>query len=126
MNSFVTKGKMSEVTRYIQKLREERIKMNDLFLTDEDIWGKEPTDSERSLMDENNRLKMKLINSDDLLDNACYTIEQIKAIVKTAIETNIRKTNYEHSVPVIKSYREALLVLREIEKELDEYYDRVK
>lgn len=100
--------------------------MNDLYLTDEDIWGKEPTDVERSLMDENNRLKMKLINSDDLLDNACYTIEQIKAIVKPAIEANLRKTNYEHSVPVIKSYREALLVFREIEKELDKYYDRVK
>lgn len=126
MRSFVTKGKLSEVNRYIQKLREERIKMNDLYLTDEDIWGKEPTDIERSLMDENNRLKMKLINSDDLLDNACYTIEQIKAIVKAAIETNIRKTNYEHSVPVIKSYRESLLVFREIEKELNKYYDRVK
>ena len=98
--------------------------MNDLYLTDEDIWGKEPTDSERSLMDENNRLKMKLINSDDLLENASYTIEQIKRIIKTAIEVNLKKTNRESSVPVIKSNREALLVLREIEKELDEYYER--
>ena len=100
--------------------------MNDLFLSDEEIWGKEPSDVERSLMDENNKLKMKLINTDDLLDNACYTIEQIKSIVKTAIDVNLKKTNREHSVPVIKSYREALLVLREIEKELDDYYDRVK
>lgn len=98
--------------------------MNNLYLTDEDIWGKEPSDSERSLMDENNRLKMKLINSNDLLDNACYTIEQIKTIVKTAIEVNLKKTTREHSVPVIKSNREALLVFREIEKELDEYYER--
>lgn len=100
--------------------------MNDLYLTDEDILGKEPTDVERSLMDENNRLKMKLINSDDLLDNACYTIEQIKSIVKTAIEVNLKKTQYEHNISVIKSNREALLTLREIEKELNKYYDRVK
>ena len=98
--------------------------MNDLYLTDEDIWGKEPSDVERSLMDENNKLKMKLINTDDLLENACYTIEQIKSIVKTAIEVNIKKTKYEHSIPVIKSYRESLLVLREVEKELEDYYER--
>lgn len=92
--------------------------MNDLYLTDEDIWGKEPSDVEKSLIDENNKLKQKLIDSED-------TIEQIKAIVKDAIEVNLKKTNREYNVPVIKSYRKALLVLREIEKELDDYYGKL-
>lgn len=92
--------------------------MNDLYLTDEDIWGKEPSDVEKSLIDENNKLKQKLIDSED-------TIEQIKAIVKEAIEVNLKKTNREYNVPVIKSYRKALLVLREIEKELDDYYGKL-
>ena len=92
--------------------------MNDLYLTDEDIWGKEPSDVEKSLIDENNKLKQKLIDSED-------KIEQIKAIVKEAIEVNLKKTNREYNVPVIKSYRKALLVLREIEKELDDYYGKL-
>lgn len=92
--------------------------MNDLYLTDEDIWGKEPSDVEKSLIDENDKLKKKLIDSEN-------TIEQIKAIVKEAIEVNLKKTNREYNVPVIKSYRKALLVLREIEKELDDYYGKL-
>lgn len=92
--------------------------MNDLYLTDEDIWGKEPNNVERSLIDENDKLKKKLINSEN-------TIEQIEGIVKKAIEVNLKKTNREINVPLIKSHREALLVLREIEKELDEYYGKL-
>lgn len=92
--------------------------MNDLYLTDEDIWGKEPSNVERSLIDENDKLKKKLIDSEN-------TIEQIEGIVKKAIEVNLKKTNRETNVPLIKSHREALLVLREIEKELKEYYGKL-
>lgn len=95
---------------------------NKLWLTDEDIWGKEPSLEEQSLIDENNKLKKRIIDTDDNLENAEYTIKKIQEIIDKAIEDNIRKTNKTPSVPVVKSYRESLLVLRAIEKELKDYY----
>ena len=95
------------------------------ILTDEEIYGREPSLEEQTLIDENNKLKMKLIDADDKLDNAEYTIDKINKIVTVAIADNIRKTRMVANVSLVKKYREELLILRELEKELNDYNNRM-
>lgn len=99
--------------------------MNDLYLTDEEIYGKEPTDTERSLMEENNKLKIKLINNDEELEISQYTINRMSDIIDKAINTNIRKTRMIANPSIIKIYREELLTLRALEKEIQDYNNRL-
>lgn len=99
--------------------------MNDLFLSDEDILGKEPSLEEQSLIEENNKLKMKIINLNEKLEISQYALDQIEKIVSSAISDNIRKTRTIKIVALVKKHREELLILRQLEKELKDYKIRV-
>lgn len=99
--------------------------MNDLFLSDEDILGKEPSLEEQSLMQENNKLKIKLINTEEDLEIAQYAINKINEIIEKAINVNISKTRRLANPAFIKMYREELLTLRAVEKELKDYNNRM-
>lgn len=100
--------------------------IDDLHLTDEDIWGKENTQYEDYLEEEVKKLKLRIIKAEDNLEIAEYALEQIEDITKKAIGTNIHKTQLIQLPVLIKQYREELLTLRAIEKELKDYKDRIK
>ena len=70
-------------------------------------------------------LKMQLIDINDKLEIAKYTIKEINKIISVAIKDNIRKTNKIENPQVIRAYREELLNLRTVEKELRDYEDRI-
>ena len=70
-------------------------------------------------------LKMQLIDINDKLEIAKYTIKEINKIITIAIRDNIKKTNKVQTPQVIRAYREELLNLRAVEKELRDYEDRV-
>ena len=70
-------------------------------------------------------LKMQLIDINDELEIAKYTIKEINKIISVAIKDNIRKTNKIENPQVIRAYREELLNLRTVEKELRDYEDRI-
>lgn len=89
----------------------------ELWLTDEEIWGKEPTETEKELSD----LQKTLRNREEIIEQQENTIKSIKNIIDTQIKLNIHKTRTIKSPSVVKQYREQLLILREIEKELNEY-----
>jgi len=94
-------------------------------MSDEEIFGKEPTLEEQGLIDENNKLKVKIVNLDEELEISQYALEKITTIVKGAIDINLRKTRRSYDPPTIKKYREELLTLRAIEKELTDYNNRL-
>ena len=94
--------------------------MNDLWLTDEDINGKESLE-EYALREENNKLKKRIINDEEKIEVLETILDKINGIVKAEIDINIRKTRTEHTIILIKKYREELLILRELEKQLELY-----
>ena len=99
--------------------------MIDLMLTDNEIYGEEPSFEVQELTNKNEKLKDQLYVLDRTLDKATECIEQINFIINKAILDNIKKTNKQTAPVVIRSYREALLVYREIEEELKKYNEFV-
>ena len=94
--------------------------MNDQWLTDEDINGKESLE-EQALREENNKLKKRIVNDEEKIEVLETILDKINGIVKAQIDINIRKTRTEHTIALIKKYREELLILRELEKQLELY-----
>lgn len=94
----------------------------DLWLTDEDIHAfDEPTSEELEI----GKLKKKIIEIDDKLEIAEYALNEIEKIINKAIADNLHKTRTIKVVAMVKKYREELLILRSIEKELIDYKNRV-
>lgn len=91
--------------------------MNDLWLSDEEILGKEPTWEE----EENRKLKTKIFNQEQIIELQENTISYIKGIVDKYIALNIHKTRTIKIPAAVKRYREELNILRKIEKEINEY-----
>lgn len=94
--------------------------MNDLWLSDEDINGKESLE-EQALREENNKLKKRIINDEEKIEILEKILDKINGIVKAEIDINIRKTRTAKPVVLVKKYREELLILRELEKQLELY-----
>ena len=83
----------------------------DLFLTDEDINGKEPT-----------WIETELVHEKEQMGFAKNLIEDIKDLVDTEIDNNIRKTKFIQAPSTVRLYREQLQFLRKMESRIKEYY----
>lgn len=100
------------------------MEINNLYLTDEDIYEKDPSFEEQSLLEKVKKLEQELEKIEDKLDNAENIIEKISKILEKGIADNIGKTKRTATISLIKSYRESLMVLRDIEKEIDKYNEQ--
>lgn len=74
--------------------------------------------------EENNKLKLQIINLEDDLFLSNYALNRIEKLIKEAIIINIKKTQKIAVPKIVKIYREQLLVLREVEQELIDWHER--
>lgn len=75
-------------------------------------------------MEENNKLKLDIVNLQDDLYISNYALDNIEKIIKAAITTNIKKTQKVITPAIVKIYREHLLVYRSIEQEIRDWHER--
>lgn len=94
--------------------------MSNEFLTDEDMHAfDEPSEEEKEI----NKLKKRIINDEEKIEIEETVLDNILIRVQTEIRANIKKTRMTSSAPLIKSYREQLLLLRYLESQLKIYSD---
>lgn len=90
------------------------------YLTDEDIHAlDESSEEEKEII----KLKQRLINDEELIEIQSYVLDKILIKLQTELKSNLKKTKQMFSAPTVKAYREELLFLRDIEKQMKIYTD---
>ena len=90
------------------------------YLTDEDIHAfDEQSDEEKEIV----KLKMRIVNNEERIEIEEYVLDHIVKLLDNEIKRNLTKTKMSSAVGTIKAYREELLFLRDIEKQMKIYTD---